>query len=156
MLEQKELVVAVVRRYCIEDAVINYNLREPLFEDNTRNVAFDKVYEDIDLKKELCKINDFKKIGKDISCDVEKLFYLAMLAEYFEIIKETTVCGSDTTFEAINTEYKLDCIRDTLTCNYGLGNLVDELITLLDIRPPYGGIGYMTISLDDCEAFIIY
>ena len=148
--------MAVTKRYCIDDAVVNYNYREGLFEDSIRIKTFNKVFESIDTKGILCKIIDLKKVGKDTSCDTEFLFYLKMLADYFEVIKEETTCGSLKGFDELKTEYKLDCIKNILTCNYGLGNLVDELIDLLALRTPYNGISYMTINLDDCELFTVH
>ena len=150
--------MAVIKRYCIDDAVINYTVQEPVQKDTVRTSVYNKVFDEVDLSTIIDKIQTLRKIGKpkESLCDLESLFYLQMVAEYFNIIKEETKCGSTKGFEDLKEEYKLDCIRNILTCNYGLGNLVDELIELLALRTPYNGISYMTISLDTCELFTVY
>lgn len=148
--------MAVAKRYCVEDAVINNTVNTPLYVDTVRTNVYNAVFSSSEVSAAVTKILNLKKIGKDTSCDIEKLFYLQMLAEYFQIIKEDTVCGSATEFEDLKTNYKLDCIRNILTCRYGLGNIIEELVELLGLRTPYNGIGYMTISLDTCELFTVY
>jgi len=148
--------VAVTKRYCIDDAVVNYKPAELLYVDGIRNQVYNAIFDGIDLKAIICKMRDLRRIGKDTSCEVDTLFYLQMLSEYMQIVKEETTCGSATEFDELKTEYKLDCIRNILTCSYGLGNLMDELIELLALRTPYNGISYMTISLDTCELFKVY
>ena len=149
--------MAVTKRYCIDDAVINYSIVEQTTNDINRTKIYNAIFDSYPLQELLCKIRDYKKIGKDASCDIETLFYLQMLGEYFQIIKEETVaCVSTADYDELAKEYKFDCITNILTCNYGLGNLVGELVELLGLRTPYNGIGYMTISLQTCNPFIVY
>jgi hypothetical protein len=149
--------VAVTKRYCIDDAVVNYKPEEFKSEDLNRVNIYNAVFgEEFPLKELLGKIRTYRKIGKDADCDIEYLFYLQMLVEYFQIIKEETNCASVKGFDELAEEYKLACIENILTCNYGLGNLIGDLVELLGLRTPYNGIGYMTISLDDCKPFIVY
>ena len=147
--------MAVTKRYCIDDAVVNYKPAELLNIDNVRTTVYNHIFDGIDLKQMVCKMRDLRKIGKDADCEIDTLFYLQMLAEYFVIINEELSCGNATTYEDLVTDYKLECIRNILTCSYGLGNLIEDLTTLLGLNLPTEGIGYMTVSLDECEPFIV-
>lgn len=149
-------ITVVAKRYCIQDAVVPYTVEQGLSTDALSDDVANTIFAGIPVKDIICKIRDYRRIGKDASCEVEKLFYLQMLAEYMLVVKEETICSSNKGFDDLSEEYKLDCIRDILTCNYGLGNLMEDLVELLGLRTPYNGISYMTINLDICQAFKVY
>jgi hypothetical protein len=146
----------VAKRYCIQDAVVPYTVEEGLSTDALSDDVANTIFAGIPVKDIICKIRDYRRIGKDASCEIEKLFYLQMLAEYMLVVKEEARCGSDKGFDDLSEEFKLDCIRDILTCNYGLGDLMNDLVELLGLRTPYNGISYMVINADLCNPFIIY
>lgn len=146
----------VAKRYCIQDAVIEYTIAEPAQKDLVRGDIYNTIFgDDVSLLETLCKIRDYRKIGKDASCEIDRLFYLQMVAEYMQIVKESAYCANGKSFDELYEEFKLDCIRDILTCNYGLGNLMEDLVELLGLRTPYNGISYMVINADICNPFII-
>jgi hypothetical protein len=150
------MTVAVARRYCNDDAVINYNRREPSIEDKTRRQVFNYLYEGCDYDEFVAKIHSYKRIGKDTYCLWEELMTLEALVDLFIIIKNETVCSSLEAFDEILETYNLDKIEEKLRCKYGKGNLVNELVDLLALRTPLTGISYMSINDDTCQVFKIY
>lgn len=140
------------KRYCVDDAVINYNYREPLAEDGIRRGIFDYLYNNTSLAANVDKMYKYKRIGRDSLCVAEDMSYLQAVAALFEIIKAESGCTTEDEFDEVEEEFKLDCIRDNLTCRFGKGELVNELIALLGIRSPNIGISYMTIQSPTAEA----
>ena len=151
------IVVVAVKRYCIEDAAVNYNYRELLPADTVRTRVFNHIYEAAGYAVIVNDIHTYKRIGKNSKCLDEKLVYLQAVGKLFEIIKSEAVCSTENTFDEIAEKYKLDCIRENLACRYGLGNIVDELIDLLGLNGANNGIGFMTIQgpedEPDCSPF---
>ena len=151
-----KIVAALNKRYCHDDAVINYNRREPLNEDKIRRQIFNYLYEGCSYNDFINKIHTYKKIGKDTYCLWEELITLEALVDLFIIIKNETTCNSLENFDKILETYGLDKIEETLRCKYGKGNLINELIDLLALRTPLIGISYMRINDDSCQIFKIY
>lgn len=139
-------------RYCIDDAVINYNYRELTQADVVRQTLNTYIFNNLGFKALIQKIYDYKKIGKSTVCLHEEIAYIQAVIDLFEIIKSEAVCSTDDNFEELEETYKLDCIRDNLACRYGEGNLINDLVDLLGLSGAYNGIGYMTIQATDAEA----
>lgn len=149
--------MAAVKRYCVDDAAVNYNYRELLVGDVVRHNSFDYLFTKGSFKALVDKIYNYKRIGKDVTCLTEELSYLQAVVDLFEIIKEEAVCTTEDTLDDLKEDYKLDCIRDNLTCRYGLGDMIEELLELLGLVTPNIGISYMTIQGPtddpDCSPF---
>lgn len=143
--------MAVVKRYCVEDAPVNYNYRELLASDVVRNTSYKYLYSKAKFKAVIDKLLNYKRIGKDAKCVYEEIAYLQAVVDLFEIMKQESGCTTEDTFEEFKEEYKLDCIRDNLTCRYGLGDMVEELLEVLGLVTPNIGIGYMTIQAPDAD-----
>jgi hypothetical protein len=148
--------VAVTNRYCYDDAVINYNRREPSAEDLIRRTVFNHLYDGCSFDEYVTKIHTYKRIGKDTYCLWEELMTLEALVDLFIMIKNETVCSSLERFNEILEEYNLDKMEEMLRCKYGKGNLINELVDLLALRMPLTGISYMRIDDDSCQIFKVY
>jgi hypothetical protein len=145
--------VAVVnKRYCVEDAVINYGYVELQQQDVVRHTSSNYIFNAGGFKALVDKIHNYRRLGKDTQCLHEQLAYLQAVVDLFEIAKEEAACTTDDDYDDFKEDYKIDCIRDNLTCRYGLGNIVEELLDLLGIISPNIGISYMTIQAPDEEA----
>lgn len=149
--------MAVTRRYCIEDAAINYNYRELLVGDVVRQTVHNYLYVKGNFVALVDKIHTYKRLGKDAQCLHEQIAYLQAVGELFMIAKSEMTCTTEDTYDEFVEEFKLDCIRENLSCRYGLGDMIEELIDLLGLVSPNTGIGYMTIqgptSPPDCSPF---
>lgn len=98
------------------------------------------------------KQNTYSKIGKDVDCFLDELFYFSILAEYIIDFREAIDEDNTLTRTEYNTlyeSYSMDCIREVINCRYGKGNLFDRLLESIDaqyIEPI--GIGFMEIQND--------
>ena len=148
--------MGVAKRYCYDDAVINYNKREPIFEDLVRRKIFNYIYDGSNYSDIIKKIHSYKRMGKDTYCLWEELTTLNALVDLFLIIKTEVVCSNLETFNEVLDTYKLDCIEESLRCKFGKGGLVNELIDLLALRTPLRGISYMGINNNECLIFKVH
>ena len=147
------MIVAVNKRYCIDDALVNYNIREGVSEDAVRRAIYNYLLDNTDIKANITKINTYRDIGKDSTCLVMENLYLQAIADYFLMLWQEKVCGSTDFDETMESEYKLCCVRDNLICLFGEGDIINELIDMLGLRTPLIGISYMTVGVPDCSPF---
>jgi hypothetical protein len=148
-----ERIVAVTKRYCIDDAPVNYNRREGLTEDSARRAIFSYLVENTNLTSNIDKIANYRRIGKDVTCLVAENLYIHAIGDYFLMMWQEKVCGSEDFDTIMEEEYKLCCVRDNLKCLFGEGDIVNDLIDLLGLRVPFIGISYMTVGEPDCSPF---
>jgi hypothetical protein len=117
-----ERIVAVTKRYCIDDAVVNYNIREGLTQDSVRRAIFSYLIANSDLTANIVKIANYKRIGKDVTCLINENLFIQSLGDYFLMMWEEKVCGSTDFDDTMENDYKLCCVRDNAVCLFGDGD----------------------------------
>lgn len=153
------MIVAVAEfrqdRLCVQDTLVDNTGYGGNFLDANRDLMFNYFYDNGLIPDLLSKIHLYRKIGKDVTCLIKELSSYNALIELFVFILEDQVCFGLDGFDELLEEYKFCCIREYLKCQYGTGNVVDELVDMLRIRFGATGIGFMTISDPMCTPFKI-
>jgi hypothetical protein len=155
---KKKIVVAVEfrqDRLCVQDLLIDNTGYGGTFLDANRTLIFNYFY-DSELIPTLIKtIHTYRRIGKSVDCLVQELATYNALIELFVFILEDATCFGLEKFDEISEEFKFECIREHLKCEYGTGNVIDDLIDILRIRFGGDGIDFMTIEGEICTTFEI-
>ena len=141
---------------CVKDLVIDNTGYVGTFLDANRDLIYD-YFQDTGLVPNLiAKIKTNSSIGKPIECYVEELTMYNSLIETFILLIEQQTCLGVANFNDLVEELSLECARTYLKCNFGTGHVIDDLIEIIKKRFEAIGIGFMTISGDDCTPFKIY
>lgn len=142
-------------RLCVQDTLIDNTGYGGNFLDANRDLIFNFFYDNELIPDLIEKIHLYRRIGRDVTCLVRELTSYNSLIELFVFILEDQTCFGFEKFDEIVEEFKFDCIREFLKCNYGTGHVIDELIDLLKIRFGGNGIDFMTIDGPICTPFEI-
>jgi hypothetical protein len=142
-------------RLCTQDLLIDNSGYAGSFLDANRTLIFNFLYDEGYIPDLTLKIKRYRRIGKDPKCLILELATYNAIIELFVCILEDQTCFGIENFDDIVEEFKLECIREHLKCEYGTGEIIDNLIELLRIRFGGDGIGFMTIDGPDCTPFEI-
>lgn len=142
-------------RLCVQDLLIDNTGYGGNFLDANRDLIFNYFYDTGFIPNLLGLITTYRKIGKDPICHIQELATYNAIIELFIVILEEQTCFGIEKFDDIVEEFKFDCIRENLKCQYGTGHIIDDLIDILKIRFGGDGIDFMTIDGPLCTPFEI-
>jgi hypothetical protein len=142
-------------RLCVQDLLIDNTGYGGTFLDANRELIFNFFYDSGIIPNLVKKIDTYRKIGKDPMCFIYELNTYNALIELSVLILEDQVCFDIEGFDELAEEYKFDCIREHLKCEFGTGHILDDLIDLLRLRFGADGIGFMTVDGENCTPFEI-
>ena len=141
---------------CVRDLVVDNTGYVGTFIDANRGLVYDYFIDTGLIPDLIAKIKTHTTIGKPIECYIEELTMYNALIETFLFLIEKQTCLGIADFNDLVEEFKLECTRAYLKCNFGTGHVIDDLVEIIRKRFEAIGIGFMTISGDDCTPFKIY
>jgi len=141
---------------CVKDLVINNTGYIGIFLDVNRELIYNYFQDTGLIPNLITKIKTHTAIGKPIQCYIEELTMYNGLIETFVFLIEQQSCMTIPDFNELIEEFKLECTRAYLKCNFGTGHVIDDLINIIRERFEAIGIGFMTVDAQDCTPFIIY